>query len=195
MSDTPIEDLIGNSEEFQDAIRRANLGVYEHTILEHWSIILDEQIAGTSSALTMPLVDSMLRTWPYLSLSDIPSYLKMLNGKLVEIKDVLDLIIGDDRKKIFSEIDEDGSEHKELYKQAIGQWNALTNFWAEEWISIPLKNEKTKLIALVANSVATSIVHGQTGLVGYLGNLAGLNMTEEDERDITAIINGEARDE
>lgn len=190
-----IEDIeaddFQNSPEFQEAVRNAQLGQYEHTIFEIWADILDAAIEQVSGPVTIALADGLLRQWPWLSYADLPGYLTA-RKKLVQ--QALDTLIAQFPKPgelLFQENVDDWEIHKDAYIDVIVAWTRLSNVWSTEWESTALQDPSKGLMHAAVADATSLLINPSTGLVEQLRNLAGFLITEEESESIRTRILGE----
>ena len=188
--DIETEDL-QDSPEFQDAVRNAQLGQYEHTLLEIWTDILDGAIEQVSGPLTIALADGLLRQWPWLSYADLPGYLSTRKTLLQEALNTLVKQFPKPVEVLFQENVDDWEIHKDTYVDVIVEWTRLSNSWSAQWEALALQDPKKGLMHAAVADATSLLINPSTGLVEQLRNLAGFLITEEESGEIQARLIGE----
>ena len=181
--DEETQRLIDDNPEFAEAIRKAQLGVYDSTLFQMWKEGLENLIEGTRGVLSINTADALLRAWPWLKYHDLESYLENRARYLEEGHKVLLDVLGSDIEDIFAEAKDDWKLHKELYIDVIVRWSAMTNNWARAWTRLPIRGATKGVMHAVIADV-TSIFVGPNGYVENVRNLAGFEITEEEGKDI-----------
>ena len=190
-----IEDEpLGADSEFEEAVRNATLGQFEHTLFEMWEDMLTQGVRGTESRININTANSILRSWPWIKMRELPQYLATRGRLLQEALDVLQTVYGDDKETIFRENVEDWQLHRELYIDTIIVWTRLTNYWAEEWQDIPL-GKPDKGTALAAIMDITAQIMGENGYIAQMQNLYEFHISNDEGEEITRRILNEVSDE
>ena len=190
-----IEDEpLGADSDFEEAVRNASLGQFEHTLFEMWEDMLTQGIRGTESRININTANSILRSWPWIKMRELPQYLATRGRLLQEALDTLQTVYGDDKETIFRENVEDWQLHRELYIETIIVWTRLTNYWAEEWQDIPLgKPDKGTSLAAVMD--ITSQIMSENGYIAQMQNLYEFSISNDEGEEITRRILEEVSDE
>lgn len=185
------DDDFPNSPEFQEAVRRAQSGQYEHTLFEMWDEVLDKAIAqATPDRVTIPLADGLMRQWPWLDFKHLPGYLKERKALLEEAQEVLRGCFPKPAELLFLENEDDWTRHKDAYMAVIVEWTKLCNVWSDRWEQTALTHH-SKGYLMAATADATSLVLNPThGLIENMRNLAGFEITDEEGAQIQALIHG-----
>ena len=188
--DIEVDDDIQNTPEFQEAVRKAQLGQYEHTLFEMWEDILHEAKLQASGAVSIPLANGILRQWPWLSFKHLPDYFRERLRMLDEALEVLQTCYPKPKELLFQENVGDWEAHKDAYIDAIAAWTQLSNHWSDQWEEIPMNRpDKAYKHAAVADMVSL-LVNPSTGLVEQLRNLADFQITSEESEALQKRING-----
>ncbi|UQT01731.1 hypothetical protein SEA_MORRILL_46 [Microbacterium phage Morrill] len=187
-----VEQELQDTPEYQAAMRSAQTGQYDHTLLQMWEEILTEASLQVSGVVTLPLADGLLRQWPWLRYKDLPQYFQTRHKMLQEALEVLRLQYPSDksREELFAENVDDWELHKDIYLDVTVAWTQLANHWSDQWEEIPLhRGDKGILHASVADTTAL-LINPNSGLVEQMRNLAGFVISPEESAKMQARING-----
>jgi hypothetical protein len=185
--DIVIEDL-KEGLNFEEAVRKAASGQFEHTLFEMWEQAIQTGIRGLQSPLNLPTANSILRSWPMLKFKDIKTYLHRREVRMAETLDVLQGVYGDNKERIFTENVDDWAVHKDLYIDTIVVWTELTNTWAEEWMEMEESPDKIVEMAVIID-MQSLLMEGE-GFISQMRDLHGFNITEEEGENITKRLIG-----
>lgn len=158
----------------EEALSEAQQGRFQHTMLEMWYATLCNLVAQAKSPLNIEVATSILQTYPWLRHDDLVKYQKDRETRLIQARDVLLEVIGEDREKIFSENEDDWNLHAELYIEVLAGWNKLARIWDENWGLKPSKVSH----ATIADVIAL-LLNNDFGMVEGLRNLANFDLTPE----------------
>ena len=180
------------SPEFVEAVRKGQLGQFDHTMFEAWENVIQGFISVCERGITMPLADGLLRQWSFLRFSDIEGYLVSRQRKLEEALETLRRCYPKPAEDLFKENVEDFRLHKDAYIDVAVAWTRMSNRWVAVWDAIPLKNHGQKAVQMAVVSDLTALfINPERGLVENLRNLADFHdiMTEEDAAKMLDRIN------
>ncbi|QJD52793.1 hypothetical protein SEA_UNPHAZED_49 [Microbacterium phage Unphazed] len=180
--------------EFLEAQRKGQTGQYDHTMFESWRVVLRQFIMVCEHGVTMPLADGILRQWPWLRYSDLPTYLILRKSYLEEAIAVLEAQFPKPENELFQENVNDFVIHKDAYMDVIVAWTRLSNRWVAAWDKVDIKSQARKgTMHAAVSDVTALLINKNSGLVENLRNLYGFheNMTEEDGQELIARINAE----
>ena len=189
---TPEE--IANDPDFQDAVRKAQAGEYDHTLFEMWEDMIDKSVEATFGLLTIPVADSIMRQWPWLNYADIEGYLLSRRRRLIETKESLQEAYPKPQELLFQENENDWEIHKESYIDVIFNWTVLTNSWAAEWAEMPI-SDPAKAIEHAAISDVSMLITGPDGYITQMQHLANFEVTNEEGEALNARIAEAVADE
>ena len=195
MADEIIEETTEEAElSFEDAMRTAESGQYEHTLFQMWESMLDEGVMMTENGVSIPAADSILRSWPWLKYEELDTYMDNRRLLLLETKEALQSCYPKPTELLFQENVDDWTVHKDAYLDVIVAWTHLTNRWAEDWaeipIIVPLKGIQHAVIA-----DTTALILGRDGFIEQMRNLHGFDITDEEGAELTKRLVGEVSDE
>ncbi|QFG04971.1 hypothetical protein SEA_MOLEFICENT_48 [Microbacterium phage Moleficent] len=190
--DIEADDNLQSTPEYQEAIRNAQLGQYEHTLAQMWEEIIEEARLQVSGTVSIPLADGLLRQWPWLRYKDLPQYFQTRHDMLEEALEILRLQFPKDKTKeeFYAENEGDWLLHKQVYIDVTVAWTQLANHWTDRWEQIPLhRGDKGILHASIADTVAL-LINPSSGLVEQMRNLADFHLTPEETTKLQNRING-----
>jgi hypothetical protein len=175
-----IDPELTDSPELREAIHKAQLGIYEHTMFEMWEEVLNRAIYQANEPMSIPVAHGLIKQYPWLRHKDIPMYLQERVKCIEEAGRVLQSCYPKDRDELFKESGEqDWKEHSEAYREVIIRWTRLTNRWSDRWEQIPLhRGDKGIMHAVIADATSL-LVHPKSGLLENIQHLFGFEVTEK----------------
>jgi len=187
-------DDIRNDPDFQRAMANAQKKQYDHTFFE----IFEDQIEGvlfaTKSDLSVEVVDSILRQWPWFKYYDVEPYIiyrvRMLEEALHELRESFPK----PREVLFKENIDDWQLHREAYMDLMVRWTALNNRWGIEWGKLRFNDKKRSILhAAVADLVYLTL--GPEGMIEKFQYLVDFDnpefMVTDKEREEMQVRIGE----
>ena len=188
--DIEVDDDIQDSPDFREAVRKATVGEYDHTLFEMWEDVLEEAKRQVSGNVSIPLANGLLRQWPWLTFKHLPDYFKARAKMIDEAIEVLKSCYPKPQELLYQENANDWNLHKDEYIDVIVAWTQLSNHWSDQWEEIPMNRpDKAYMHAAVADMVAL-LVNPNTGLAEQMRNLANFQITEEESEALQKRING-----
>jgi len=186
-----IEDLIEDPE-MKQAFEDAQRGVYKNTLLTMWESQLADELVGYNSPAGLDTYDSFLRSWPWLGydkVQDARENLIMLTQISISyFDDAIEEFASEKettREKLFSDVENDWVNHKELYAELIAQWTALTNSWGYLWTDTRPEDKPAMHVAI---TIAVARLIGPHGLVDQIRNLKDFEWSDEDQEKLSKRI-------
>jgi hypothetical protein len=190
--DSPFDDP-----EMAEMVRRAELGIYDTTLLQMWESVIDGTAHACEVGVTIPMADGVLRQWPWLSYMDLPKYLRSRYRKLAEAKTVMRMCYPEDKdiEELFAESEDDWNRHKDIYLDIIVAWQRLGNAWVDQWDKIALNNKDKGIEHAVVADLNAFLTHPQNGLSEQIRNLANFAITDEEIKSVNERVLAEVDDE
>jgi len=182
-------DIIDN-EQYRSAVRNAAAGQYENTMLEMWENIIDTAIGQATSGVTIPVADGLLRQWPWLEYKHLPKYLAARVKMLVEAKTILLVLMEDKKETLYKENENDWLLHKDLYIAVFVEWNRACNKWTDDWEKISLHIVDKGIMHAAIADICAFLINERSGLLEYMTNLAGYEVTDDERKEISQLIAG-----
>lgn len=171
-------------EVFQEAMANSQTKEYNHTAIETLILTVDDWVEGTDNPITAPLVDYILRSYPFLGVGDIKGVIESRREYLQEVRNSLTEILDAQSKtheEIFAEISDDWNLHKEMYKDLIVKWTVMTTRWSKDWSDLfSLNADSSSLANMVALTEISSMIIGRTGIIEIIRGLSGFDLVQED---------------
>lgn len=185
-----LESDIIDNEQYRTAVQNAAAGQYETTILEMWEKIIDTAIGQATAGVSIPVADGLLRQWPWLEYKHLPKYLTARVKMLDEAKSILLALLGDDRDSIYKENEGDWQLHKDLYISVFVEWQRVCNRWTDDWEKISLHVVDKGIMHAAIADMCSLLINERSGLLEYMTNLAGYEVTDEERQKIDRLIAG-----
>lgn len=174
----------------QDAIRRASLGQYDHTLFEMWEDILNEAKAQVSGNVTIMFANGLIRQWPWLTFKDIGHYFTARHNMLVEALESLEACFPKPAELLYQENEDDWALHKDAYIDVIVAWSQLANNWNDQWENLPLDHPLKGVRMAAVADMSALLVNPSTGLIENMSNLAGFDISEEETVELQKRVAG-----
>lgn len=179
-------------EGWAEQVQNAQQGQFELTLFEAWENVLENAILQSEENLTIMTADGIMRQWPWLAYHDLPSYLTLRVSQLKRALVALQECYPKPPELLFQENVDDFTEHKEAYIEVIVAWTNLCNKFADEWKATPITSKMKGVIHAVTADTTALLIHPHNGLVENLSQLAGFNITEEENEAMLArLVPGE----
>lgn len=164
--------------ELADAVKAAETGVFEHTVLELWERHIEELLRINEAPMELMFADSVLRQWPWLGYADLEPYREARQEKLLDILKALRFAYTKSSELLFQENENDWDLHKEIYLEVLVQWSILPLKWDKQWSTATDMQIKALLHAV--NADAAVLVGGPESLPEYLRSLKDFGINEID---------------
>lgn len=190
MNDKLKEEVIEDDPELADLFSRAQTGDFKHTMFEIWEDQLNGMILATKEELGLAVADSILRSWPWLSYSDLSDYIELRLTLLNEALDILIANLPKKKEELYAENEDDWEQHQDAYIVLLAEWSKLSNEWAERWKALPLDAPDKGLWHAVVVDVTGALV-GPNGVVEGIQSLRDFALTDEHRATLNKLISGE----
>ena len=184
---TEINEEVPDTIEELDTANKIEEGQYQHTFLEVWELTLDGHILATEAPLQLEVAAGILGAYPWLTHSDIPGYRSQRRDLLKEARETFLEIIGSKKykDKLYKELNEDWTRHKDLYMQIIAAWNQLTINWGKIWTANAEAGDLSGTAHAAIGDVSGVLLSTDYGLAESLKTLKGFSFTDEDREKLS----------
>jgi hypothetical protein len=172
------------SEQFAKAQANSVTGQYETTLFEMWHEYLEVAIQQAEEPLSMVVANGLLRQWPWLRYFDLPGYLATRTTYLHKAMRVLEECYPKPAELLYLENEDDWERHKDDYIKVIVAWTVMTQDWNEAWMAIPLNKPQKGVVHAAAADAIAMILNTDNGIIEWMRNLAGFNITEAEGADM-----------
>ena len=177
MSEETLTEEKIETEDFitEEALKNAQQGKFEHTMMEMWHSAIGNLINAASAPLNIEVASGILNAYPWLRHDDLQPYMADRVVRYKQALQVIEDVLGDQKEKVFSENENDWELHSDLYLQVMGKWNRLTIQWNDAWAS----KKPHRVTHATIIDVSGQLLSPEYGFIEGLRNLAGFELTEE----------------
>ena len=188
-SDLPpaLQEQMESDPDFAEAVRKAQEGVFETTMMEMFVKELERMILISEAELTMSTVHSIITNFPFIQYDNVPQYqafrVEILKAAAKRVDDILD---GQtlSREELFTEAENDWTLHKSIYVDMVVVLNQLVNEWYDQWREEAWASPFKPVLHVALSDVSAFLI-GEFGLRNQLSNLAGfVEFTDEENKEI-----------
>jgi hypothetical protein len=178
----------------QEKMELARAGVYQHTFFEMWLLTLQAESNACGAPLTLGVANGILQAYPWLKHADLKEYRENRQELFGQAIQALDEVLGNKKKKIFSENIDDWAKHKKYYIELLAKWNLLVKEWDEDWTAAAEAGEPDPIGHAYIGDVSGLLLNPSEGIITGLKNLRGFEFLEEDNKKLNELMGVETDD-
>lgn len=149
----------------------------KNSILTIWDSVLENARKLKDQRMTMKEAQALLEKYGWMSLSDLPGYMKVFTDILVDAHEVVRQEILTDPEAVHRLEEKDAEHNKGHYMNILIGWNMLLRVATDDWD--PSQPDAAARMAGVTG--AAELLVGSMGITSLMGP-AGIIFDEEDHK-------------